>query len=332
MVSSSLLAVLGVLTFAAAAAALSHENADVSPVLDAEFVKRVNADPSSTWTAEMSSHFSGVSLAAAKHMMGTVPFGKSRGRFPRRTDYNRVKAPESFDARKQWPGKIGPVLNQGSCGSCWAFGCVESVSDRMAISGRFANFTQLSANQMASCNDLEMGCEGGELGAAWGYAWIRGLTTADCMPYLKADGGPFETCARAQQPCLPPFMPTPACVEKCVNGKEFKTHHLEYVYEVWSADDYMQELMESGPFEVTMTVLSDFVHYKSGVYIASPNATVLGGHAIKIIGWGVDTINSQQVPYWLIQNSWTTAWGLDGLFKIGRTQVGINDGGTAGKA
>ncbi|VDN23873.1 unnamed protein product, partial [Gongylonema pulchrum] len=32
-----------------------------------------------------------------------------------------------------------------------------------------------------------------------------------------------------------------------------------------------------------------------------------GGHAVKILGWGVD----QGVPYWLVANSWNTDWGED---------------------
>lgn len=38
-----------------------------------------------------------------------------------------------------------------------------------------------------------------------------------------------------------------------------------------------------------------------------------GGHAIKIIGWGEDTIpNGTVMPYWLVANSWCTAWGEAG--------------------
>jgi len=39
----------------------------------------------------------------------------------------------SFDSRTQWPGYIHPIRNQGSCGSCWAFGATEALSDRFAI-------------------------------------------------------------------------------------------------------------------------------------------------------------------------------------------------------
>ena len=39
-----------------------------------------------------------------------------------------------------------------------------------------------------------------------------------------------------------------------------------------------------------------------------------GGHAVKIIGWGVQ----KKTPYWLVANSWNNDWGDKGFFKIKR--------------
>lgn len=56
----------------------------------------------------------------------------------------------------------------------------------------------------------------------------------------------------------------------------------------------------------------------------------LGGHAIRIIGWGVD--ESTKTPYWLVANSWNTDWGDNGLFKIrrGNDECGIENAISAG--
>jgi len=73
-------------------------------------------------------------------------------------------------------------------------------------------------------------------------------------------------------------------------------------------------------------VYEDFLTYKSGVYVHT-TGQYLGGHAIKILGWGVE--NDQE--YWLCANSWNNSWGDNGYFKIAFGQCGINNGIVAGQ-
>jgi len=40
-------------------------------------------------------------------------------------DYEKYDLPVNFDGRTQWPGCIHAVLDQGDCGSCWAFAASE---------------------------------------------------------------------------------------------------------------------------------------------------------------------------------------------------------------
>ncbi len=56
---------------------------------------------------------------------------------------------------------------------------------------------------------------------------------------------------------------------------------------------------------------------------------LIGGHAVRILGWGVD---KQGVDYWLVANSWGPEWGLDGFFKIrrGTNECGIESTPAAG--
>lgn len=68
--------------------------------------------------------------------------------------------------------------------------------------------------------------------------------------------------------------------------------------------------------------------FHTGVYQKTDNASYLGGHAVKMIGWGEEN----GTPYWLMVNSWGEQWGDKGLFKIrrGTNECGIEDSSTAG--
>lgn len=75
------------------------------------------------------------------------------------------------------------------------------------------------------------------------------------------------------------------------------------------------------------SVYEDFLSYKSGVY-KHVSGSMLGGHAISIIGWGTES----GTDYWLVRNSWNTDWGANGYFKIARgvDECGIEDEVVAG--
>ena len=89
-----------------------------------------------------------------------------------------------------------------------------------------------------------------------------------------------------------------------------------------SESHIMEEIQSNGPVEAAFTVYSDFPNYKSGVY-EHTHGSALGGHAIRIIGWGVE----DGTKYWLVANSWNEGWGDQGLFKIKR---GVDECGIEG--
>ena len=67
--------------------------------------------------------------------------------------------------------------------------------------------------------------------------------------------------------------------------------------------------------------------YKSGIY-QHVEGSYLGGHAVKLVGWGVE----DGIEYWKIANSWNEDWGEDGYFRIvaGKDECGIESQCVAG--
>ena len=43
-----------------------------------------------------------------------------------------------------------------------------------------------------------------------------------------------------------------------------------------------------------------------------------GAHAVIMVGWGEETIGTEQVKYWILQNSWGQDWGDNGYVKMFR--------------
>lgn len=64
-----------------------------------------------------------------------------------------------------------------------------------------------------------------------------------------------------------------------------------------------------------------YFSYYLGVYYKSSTSTLIGGHAVRLIGWGVE----KGYPYWLGINNWGSEWGEKGYFKFlrGANHCGI---------
>jgi len=100
-------------------------------------------------------------------------------------------------------------------------------------------------------------------------------------------------------------------------------------YSVAASEAAIQtEIMTNGPVEAAFTVYADFLSYKTGVYQYT-SGDALGGHAIRILGWGVEN----GTPYWEVANSWNTDWGNQGYFRIkrGSNECGIEGDAVAGE-
>merc|ERR1712126_174102 len=253
--------------------------------------------------------------------------------------------PAEFDPRKEWSqcDSISMIWDQAGCGSCWAFGAATAMSDRICIHTP-ENQEPLQVhvspeNLLACCFSCGFGCNGGFPGAAWSYWHRKGLVTGGlygskdgCQPYVLK---PCEHHVNGtRMPCSEGGT-TPKCHKKCENAKYTVPYSQDKSYgqKSYSIKNNVQqiqmELMNNGPVEAAFTVFEDFPNYKSGVY-QHVTGGPLGGHAIRILGWGVE--GEEKTPYWLVANSWNYDWGDGGTFKIlrGQDHCGIESGVVAG--
>lgn len=298
-----------------------------SHILQDSIIKEINDNPNAGWTAARNDRFSNFTVGQFRNILGVKPTPKQQlSSTPVITHPKSLTIPKSFDARTKWSqcSTISRILDQGHCGSCWAFGAVESLSDRFCI--HFNKNISLSVNDLLSCCGFlcGSGCDGGYPISAWRYLVHHGVVTEECDPY-------FDDIGCSHPGCEPGF-PTPKCARKCVDKNQFwknSKHYSQNAYRIKSdPHSIMAEVYNNGPVEVAFTVYEDFAHYKSGVY-KHITGEQMGGHAVKLIGWGTSDDGDD---YWLLANQWNRSWGDDGYFKIrrGTNECGIEEDVVAG--
>ncbi|CAI5972799.1 unnamed protein product [Closterium sp. NIES-64] len=295
-------------------------------IFKAHLVDSVNKNPRATWKAGYNERVHRLSKPALKSLVGTYrhPPASALPRKELSPAAMNIELPKHFDARKHWSNcpSISFVRDQGHCGSCWAFGAVEALSDRFCVT--FNETVQLSTNDLLSCcATCGDGCNGGWPYLAWEFFTKQGVVTEQCEPYFDQQG--------CKHPGCEPLMPTPVCKLTCEDGENWRSskHYASEAYLVGrSVEAMMTELLLHGPFEVDFDVYEDFTYYKGGVY-SHLVGDMVGGHAVKLVGWGT---TDDGVDYWIIANSWNRSWGEDGFFRIrrGTNECGIEEDPVAG--
>jgi cathepsin B len=330
---------------------------DKRPALTQEMINEING-MKTTWKAGFNTKFHNATVADVKMLLGTVMPGEA-GYVEAPPHATAAKPllkdtpiPESFDLREAQPqcaSISGHVRDQSNCGSCWAFGSTEALNDRHCIATGDAK-TLLSPEDTAACCRgakcaFSMGCNGGQPSGAWSWFASAGVSSggdyenvddgSSCKPYSLHSCAHHSDPSPGQPPCedLPTYE-TPKCTNTCSDsnyGGQYSTDKImaKSHYSVKGIENMQRELMEKGTLSVALQVYEDFEAYTGGVY-QHTTGKYLGGHAVKMIGWGVDN----GTPYWLCVNSWNYGWGEQGLFRIlrGSNECGIEGSVVAGDA
>merc|ERR1712222_88466 len=160
-------------------------------VLSDHFIEKINS-ANSTWRAGRNFHPE-TSHNFLRTLMGVHPMAHKHLPPAKPTLLGGEGVPENFDPREKWPEcpTIREIRDQGGCGSCWAFGAVTAMSDRICIHSKGEQHVHVSSeNLLSCCYSCGFGCNGGFPGAAWSFWSRKGLvsggqygTHQGCQPY-----------------------------------------------------------------------------------------------------------------------------------------------------
>jgi len=265
-----------------------------TPVIDDKKIEEHNQH--TPWQQGANKFFEGATLADAKKILNS-----SFANHPNLAKCNvddSVTVPEFFDARSAWPNCMLPVGNQQrTCGSSYAFTAAQASAERLCIASKDHKLTQLSVQELLSCDATNQGCKGGYINTALDYIRNKGLVDEQCFPY-QADSD------------------TVKCDKICPNPTS--RERIEGYCILFGEDDIKKDIIKNGPVVAASQVYVDFLTYKSGVYTKGDEVPRFSGfQAVKIIGWGVDSEEGNKgSKYWLIQNTWGDDWGVNGVAKV----------------
>lgn len=243
---------------------------------------------------------------------------ESRAEIVRKHGSSRVKAwPDSFN----WTHlpAMRDIIDQGSCGSCWASATalmLRSHTDIYHVDRRF------SIQQLVSCVPNPQACGGsggcngstGEL--ALDYIMHNGLEEESKLPYQDQDG----TCPPTMSPrnVRPVPQPTSSYADDSsflqegpsksfgmVGWSKLPANKLEALY---------LALYQEGPVAVSVAAGYSWTYYVQGILDDCKLEDMVVNHLVVAIGYGEDS--SLEAKYWLLQNSWGDQWGEGGHMRM----------------
>ena len=208
--------------------------------------------------------------------------------------------PSTFDLRTE--GKLTPVKDQGTCGSCWAFSSFASLESGL-MPGQTWDFSE---NNMKNTHGYDLAsCQGGNALMATAYLtrW-SGPLVEQTDPYKPV-----------QMSSVSMNVPNSAAV-KLVEEVLF----IPARSNAGDNQNIKKALMEYGAVYST-------IHWEESCYVPATASYYYAGssranHAITIVGWD-DTYDRSRFPSrppangaFIVKNSWGSIWGDGGYFYV----------------
>ena len=207
--------------------------------------------------------------------------------------------PTDFDWRER--GIIGPVGDQGWCGSCVSF-CISGLVSAMAWLELGVRNLTFSAADLHFCSSHGANCGGWNEPDALGQVKSRGVVAENVFPYMRA----FDDPPKGNPNDIPDHLWLAYCRIE-IDRKERRYCIADY--SAWPSsmagipiDVRKYYLANFGPMAMGFTVYEDFDNYGGGVY-KHVTGKARGGHCVLVVGYS-DTHQA-----WICRNSWGNNFG-----------------------
>jgi len=195
---------------------------------------------------------------------------------------------DEVDWRKK--GCVNPVKDQGQCGSCWAFSCVQAVESEYAA--KYGTLYSLSEQELVDCVSVASGCNGGFPPDVWDWMVSnhRGFMKESDYPYTGYAG----TCKYDESK-----------VVVYINGSG--------VCQEGSEQDLASKVASIGPVSIGIDASNwSFQMYTGGIYDEPKCSSVSLDHGVGCVGYGEESGKK----YWIVRNSWGQDWGESGYIRM----------------
>ena len=223
--------------------------------------------------------------------------------------------PSKFSWRDE--GIMTPIKDQGSYGTCYAFGAVGLMESLWFM--RHRERVDLSEQDLVNCNCRA--CDGSGTNGQHGVKRLAGIVRENANPY-KGDGakqqcktsncGPCDLATKTPYHLEVDFTPVDASV---IGNNPVSTIKIKGA------------MLRHGPIYTKMHIPdgSQFGNVDAGdvfdetVPLVYGDNSNVGAHMIVLVGW------DDSKGAWLMRNSWGTDWGDDGYgwIKYGSNNIGM---------
>ncbi|CAI5720013.1 unnamed protein product [Peronospora effusa] len=242
-----------------------------------------------------------------------------------------TKLPKNFDWRNVNGTRYVTISRNQHiphyCGSCWSFAATSALADRILIAKERHPHNKssvdvhrevvLSPQVLLNCDKKDNGCHGGDQLEAYRYMKENGVPEEGCQRYEATGHDTGNTCTDRDvcENCLPS--------KGCFPQKTYDKYYVSEYGTTLGEQQMMAEIYARGPIACSVAVTDEFLKYSGGIFDDKTNATDVD-HAISIVGWGEEN----NVPFWVLRNSWGSFWGEDGWMRLVR---GVNNVGIEGE-